>query len=311
MSERIIEFTVPNGAKAGRADKIFAAEFEDVSRVRLQRAFDAGLVTFDGAVIDKRFKVNGAGRLRAVLIEEDKGEGPEAVDIALDVIYEDESILVVNKAPGMVTHPGSGTGADTLVHALLHHCKGQLSSIGAPDRPGIVHRLDKETSGIIVVAKTDGAHHKLAAAFSQRETYKRYTALVAGAPKISRGSLKEPIGRHPVMRTRMAVVFSGKEAHTDWAVTQRFGTRAAQISCVIHTGRTHQIRVHLSSLKFPLLGDATYGFKSSRFKELTIPRVMLHSTELHIEHPDTAKLMEFEAPLPDDFHQVMAELEVL
>lgn len=311
MSERIIEFTVSKGAKADRADKIFAAEFDDVSRVRLQRAFDAGLVTFEGTVIDKRFKVNSAGRLRAVLVEEATGEGPKPVDIPLDVIYEDASILVVNKAPGMITHPGSGTGADTLVHALLHHCQGQLSSIGAPDRPGIVHRLDKETSGLIVVAKTDGAHHKLAAAFSQRETHKRYTALVMGAPKISRGSCQEPIGRHPVMRTRMAVVFSGKEAHTDWAVTQRFGNRAALVSCVIHTGRTHQIRVHLSSIKFPLLGDATYGFKSSRFKEVQIPRVMLHSTELHIEHPESGELMRFEAPLPEDFHQVMAELSAL
>ncbi|MFT4901284.1 MAG: 23S rRNA pseudouridine1911/1915/1917 synthase [Lentimonas sp.] len=308
MSERIIEFIVPKSAKVGRADKIFAAEFDGVSRVRLQRAFDAGLVTFDGEVIDKRFKVNRAGVLRAVLVEEDTGEGPDAVDIPLDVIYEDASILVVNKAPGMITHPGSGTGPDTLVHALLYHCKGQLSSVGAPNRPGIVHRLDKGTSGLIVVAKTDAAHHKLAEAFSERETYKRYTALVMGTPKISKGSCQEPIGRHPVMRTRMSVVFSGKEAHTDWAVIKRFGGRAALVSCVIHTGRTHQIRVHLSSLRYPLLGDVTYGFKSSRMKDIQIPRVMLHSTELHIQHPEKNEMMRFEAPLPADFNEVMAQL---
>lgn len=308
MSERIIEYNVPKGEKAGRADKIFAAQFDDVSRVRLQRSFESGLVTFDGQVIDKRFKVNQAGLLRAVLEEPDMGEGPKAVSIPLDVIYEDESLVVVNKMPGMITHPGSGTGDDTLVHALLHHCKGNLSSVGAPDRPGIVHRLDKETSGLIVVAKNDLAHHKLAAAFSERETYKRYTALVQGAPKISRGSVKEPIGRHPVMRTKMAVVFSGKEAHTDWQVVQRFGSKAAMISCVIHTGRTHQIRVHLSSLKFPILGDPTYGFKASRLKELKVPRVMLHSTELHIQHPERDELMQFVAPLPDDFSEVIEKL---
>ncbi len=308
MAERIIEFSVPAGAKAGRADKIFAAEFDDVSRVRLQRAFDAGQVSFDGQIIDKRFKVNRAGLLRAVLEEPNTGEGPKAVAIPLDVIYEDASIIVVNKAPGMITHPGSGTGDDTLVHALLHHCGGELSSVGAPDRPGIVHRLDKETSGLIVVAKNDRAHHKLAAAFSERETYKRYTALVMGAPKISKGSIREPIGRHPVMRTRMAVVFSGKEAHTDWAVVQRFGDRAALVSCVIHTGRTHQIRVHMSSIKHPLLGDTTYGFKPNRLKDVKVPRVMLHSTELRIQHPDRDELMQFEAPLPADFDAVMAQL---
>ncbi len=308
MADRIIEFNVPKGAK-GRADKIFAAEFEDVSRVRLQKAFDAQQVTFDGQVIDKRFKVNAPGLLRAVLEELVVGEGPKAVDLPLDVIYEDASIVVVNKAPGMITHPGSGTGDDTLVHALLHHTKGNLSSIGAPDRPGIVHRLDKETSGLIVVAKNDLAHHKLAAAFSERETYKRYTALVQGAPKLSRGAIKEPIGRHPVMRTKMAVVFSGKEAHTDWEVGQRFGDRAALVRCVIHTGRTHQIRVHLSSMKYPLLGDPTYGYKASRMKGFNVPRVMLHSTELHIQHPERDELMRFEAPLPKDFTDLMAALE--
>lgn len=309
MADRVIEFEVSKGAKAGRADKIFASAFEDVSRARLQRAFEAGAVTFDGQVIDKRFKVNQPGTLRAVLVEPKASEGPKPVEILLDVIYEDESILVVNKVAGMITHPGSGTGDDTLVHALLHHTKGDLSTVGAPDRPGIVHRLDKETSGLIVVAKNDLAHHKLAAAFSERKTYKRYTALVQTAPKLSRGSIKDAIGRHPVMRTKMAVVQSGKEAHTDWQVKQRFGQRAALVSCVIHTGRTHQIRVHMSSIKLPLLGDPTYGFKASRLKAYTVPRVMLHSTELHIQHPERDEWMEFEAPLPQDFCELIQQLE--
>ncbi|HBR92668.1 RluA family pseudouridine synthase [Coraliomargarita sp. SDUM461003] len=308
MSDRIIEFTVPAGAKAGRADKIFASEFDDISRARLQRAFDAGQVTFDGVTIDKRFKVNREGVLRAVLEEPTFDASPVAVDLPLDIIYEDESILVVNKAPGMIVHPGSGTGDNTLVHALLHHCGENLSTIGAPNRPGIVHRLDKETSGLIIIAKNDTAHHKLAAEFSERRTYKRYTALVFGHPKVSRGTIQEPIGRHRVVRTRMAVVHSGKPAHTDWKVEERYKQKASRISCVIHTGRTHQIRVHMSEIRFPLLGDTTYGFKPARLVGVTVPRVMLHSTELHIQHPDRDELMQFQAPLPADFETLIGEL---
>jgi 23S rRNA pseudouridine1911/1915/1917 synthase len=311
MTERIIEYAVPAGTKTVRADKIFAAQFDDISRARLQRAFEAGQVSFGGMTIDKRFKVNQPGLLRAVLEEPSFDAAPTAVDLPLEVIYEDESIIVVNKAAGMITHPGNGTGDNTLVHALLYHCGENLSSVGAPDRPGIVHRLDKDTSGLIVVAKNDAAHHKLAEAFSERKTFKRYTALVFGIPKTSRGTIKEPIGRHPVMRTRMAVVHSGKPAHTDWHVEARYGQRATRMSCVIHSGRTHQIRVHMSELRFPLLGDTTYGFKPGRLKDIEIPRVMLHSTELRIQHPDRDEWMTFEAPLPADFEAVMAQLAQL
>ncbi len=305
MPERILEYSVPEGTKTERADKLFAAKFDDVSRVRLQRAFDAGRVTFDGEVIDKRFKLSRAGRLRAVLDEPQFEAPPQPVDLPLDVVFEDASIIVVNKAPGMVTHPGSGTGENTLVHALLHHCGGQLSSVGAPDRPGIVHRLDKETSGLIVAAKTDKAHHKLAAAFSARDTYKRYLALVLGLPKQASGSCREPIGRHPVVRTRMAVQRNGREAHTDWKLEETFGKAAALVSCVIHTGRTHQIRVHMSSLRHPLLGDYTYGFKAARLPGIEVPRVMLHSNELRIAHPDSGCDMRFESKPPLDFSEMI------
>ena len=301
MPERIIEFAVPAGTAAQRADKLFAAEFDDVSRARLQRAFDAGQVTFDGAVIDKRCKIACPGLLRAVLDEPQFEALPRPVELPLDVIYEDESMIVVNKAPGMVTHPGSGTGDDTLVHALLHHCGDRLSSVGAPDRPGIVHRLDKETSGLILAAKTDKAHHKLAAAFSARATYKRYLALVLGRPKQPSGSCHEPIGRHPMVRTRMAVQKNGREAHTDWKLMEAFGKEASLMSCVIHTGRTHQIRVHLSQLGHPLLGDSTYGFKAGRLPGVNVPRVMLHATELHVAHPESGSALHFEARLPEDF----------
>lgn len=310
VPQRIIEFVVPQGTKSQRADKLFAAEFEDISRARLQRAFDVGQVTFDGEVIDKRFKIARGGLLRAAMDEPEFEAPPLPVDLPLTIVYEDASIVVVNKAPGMVTHPGSGTGEDTLVHALLHHCGGRLSSIGAPDRPGIVHRLDKETSGLIVVAKTDKAHHKLAAAFSARETYKRYTALVLTVPKKSSGSCHELIGRHPVVRTRMAVQKRGREAHTDWKLEAAFGKQAALVSCVIHTGRTHQIRVHLSHLGHPLLGDSIYGFKATRLKGIEVPRVMLHSTELRVPHPESGSEMCFEAALPDDFTVMLNQLTI-
>ncbi len=309
MIERVIEFTVPDGSEVMRADKVFAAQFDDISRARLQRAFEAGQVTFDGETIDKRFKIIRAGTLRATLKEAKFDSSPKAVNIPLNIIYEDASLIVVNKASGMVTHPGSGTGENTLVHALLHHCGKNLSRIGTPNRPGIVHRLDKETSGLIVVAKNDRAHHKLAESFSERKTHKHYTALVMGIPKSSRGTIKAPIGRHPTKRTRMAVVPKGKPAHTDWQVETRYGQDAALISCVIHTGRTHQIRVHMSEMRFPLLGDCIYGFKPGRLKEIQVPRIMLHATELRIQHPDRDELMEFNAPLPADFGEVISQLE--
>ena len=308
MTERIIEFAVPTGIKPERADKIFAARFDDVSRTRLQKAFEAGQVTFDGVVIDKRFKVDRPGLLRAALEEPEIGKGPEPVEIPLDVVYEDASMVVVNKSAGMVTHPGNGTDENTLVHALLHYTKGQLSTVGAPERPGIVHRLDKETTGLIVVAKTDKAHHFLASAFSDRKVHKRYCALVKGVPGKASGTCRDPIGRHPVVRTRMAITHSGKPAHTDWTVEQSFGDNAALVHCIIHTGRTHQVRVHMSGIGHPLLGDETYGFKPNQLKGFEVPRVMLHATELKIPHPDRDEPIRFEAGLPNDFEGIMERL---
>ncbi len=308
MAERIIEFSVPGRIKPERADKIFAAEFDDISRTRLQKAFEAERVTFDGEVIDKRFKIDRSGLLRAVLEEVNMEDGPKPVDIPLEIVYEDAAMIVVNKPAGMVTHPGNGTGENTLVHALLHYTQGQLSAVGAPERPGIVHRLDKETTGLIVVAKTDKAHHRLAAAFNERDVYKRYCALVTGVPGKASGTCKEPIGRHPVVRTRMAATPSGRAAHTDWSVEQSFGDQAALVHCIIHTGRTHQIRVHMSGMGYPLLGDTTYGFKPNQLKNIQVPRVMLHATELKIPHPDRAEPIHFQLPLPADFEEVMEQL---
>lgn len=311
MSERILEYQVPEGLQGVRADKVFASAFDSISRVRLQKAFDSGQVSFDGRIIDKRFKINRSGCLRAVLIESPIENKPVAMAIPLDIRYEDESLVVINKASGMVTHPGNGTGEDTLVHALLSHCQGALSSVGAPERPGIVHRLDKDTSGLIVVAKTDSAHHKLAEAFSERRVQKRYLALISGQPQLESGSCQGRIGRHPTQRTKMAVQANpkGREAHTDWKLLQRLGDRAALVECRIHTGRTHQIRVHMQHLGFPLLGDSVYGFKRNRFSDLAIERVYLHATELAFEHPESGESLNFLAEMPDDFSDLIAHLE--
>lgn len=311
ITERIIECTVNSDVGSVRADKYFASKLEDVSRSRLQCAFEAGLVTFDNVVIDKRFKLTKSGHLRAVLEEPDLSTVPVAVAIPLEIIYEDEVIIVINKVAGMITHPGNGTSDDTLVHALLHHTGGILSSIGAPDRPGIVHRLDKETSGLIVVAKTDLAHHKLAEAFADRDIYKSYNALVFGVPKMQSGSIKMPIGRHPVVRTRMSVQVNGLPAHTDWRVVEKYGEAASLVNCVIHSGRTHQIRVHMSHFNHCLLGDKSYGYKDHSLQSVEVPRVMLHSTELKLRHPKSNELMHFHAAIPTDFNQVIKKLKII
>lgn len=309
MAERIIKYRVPAGTPTDRADKIFAARFQGISRTRLQKAFEAGQVSFNGVIIDKCFKINQAGMLRATLNESAPESSPQAANLPLDIVFEDASVVVINKAPGMVTHPGNGTENNTLVHALLYHYEGQLSSVGGLKRPGIVHRLDKDTSGLIIIAKTDTVHHRLVNAFSQRRVYKRYTALVSGVPQSDRGTIQQPIGRHPLVRTRMAVLSKGKPARTDWMVERRLGEHSAQINCVIHTGRTHQIRVHMKELKLPLLGDTVYGFRTNHFKEICVPRVMLHSAELKLDHPYTQKNMTFQAPLPPDFQKLIQQLE--
>lgn len=309
MGERIIEYFVPEDVGNIRADKLFASVVKDVSRVRLQKAFDSGCVTFDSAVIDKRFKIRHSGYLRASLEEVSVEEAPKGNDIPLKVVYEDDSIIVINKSSGMVTHPGNGTGEDTLVHALLHHCKGELSSVGLPDRPGIVHRLDKETSGLIVAAKTDLAHHALAKDFSERNVKKRYLALVSGVPRVQSGSCLERIGRHPTYRTKMSVQSKGREAHTDWKIIEKFLDKVSLVECSIHTGRTHQIRVHMQNLGFPLLGDKLYGFRNNSLKGIDIERIFLHATHLELVHPKTKESLAFTEPLPKDFLNLMDVLK--
>ncbi len=227
--------------------------------------------------------------------------------IPLSILYEDEHLVAVDKPAGMVVHPGAGTGGDTLVHALLAHCRGGLSGVGGVERPGIVHRLDKETSGVVVAAKTDAAHRALAAQFAGRTVRKEYLALVAGAPDLAAGEIRRPIGRHPRQRHRMAVVPGGRPAHTDWALEERFGPAAALLRCLLHTGRTHQIRVHLRAIGHPLLGDAAYGWKAAPGLPRP-PRVMLHAERLELDHPADGRRLALRAPAPADYREMIAAL---
>jgi len=224
----------------------------------------------------------------------------------LDILYEDTSILVLNKQAGRVVHPGAGTGEDTLVHGILYHCRGSLSGIGGVERPGIVHRLDKETSGVLIVAKTDGAFQSLAEQFSERSIQKFYTALVRGVPDPARGAVDEPIGRHPVHRTRMSCRPDGRPSRTDYEVARQWRI-ASQLDLRIHTGRTHQIRVHMKHLGHPLLGDSLYGYRQ-RDCPVDVPRIMLHARRLVFQHPETGKQMVVEAPVPADFQDVISRL---
>lgn len=302
-------FTVPEGSRRERADKVLAQAFPEHSRAAIQRAMEAGLVKVDGRIIGQSHEVL-AGQTLEFSLPETVAAELRAVDIPLDVIFEDKHLIVLNKAAGMVVHPGTGTGEDTMVHALLAHCAGELSGIGGVERPGIVHRLDKETSGLLVVAKNDAAHRALADQFASRTLRKEYVALVSGVPRTDGGSIDRSISRHPVHRHRMTTGEGGRPSRTDWTVEKKFGNQAALVRCRIHTGRTHQIRVHLKSLGHPILGDATYGWKQNPALPVP-PRVMLHAEHLVFTHPVSGKVMDLTAPLPKDFRQLQTALRKL
>jgi 23S rRNA pseudouridine1911/1915/1917 synthase len=296
-----------------RADKYLVRLFPNLSRAAVQRAFEAGLVRRDGVALDKKSRVIDGDEIEFSMPEVRPSE-LAPVDIPLEVVFEDEHLLAINKASGMVVHPGAGTDEDTLVHALLAHCRGQLSGIGGVERPGIVHRLDRETSGLMVVAKTDEAHRGLAELFSSRDLEKEYVTLVFGIPELLSGSIKKPIGRHQTHRHKMAVVEEdkgGRSAHTDWEVMERYGTDFSLLRCQIHTGRTHQIRVHLSSMKLPILGDTTYGYKGDARLAPAPERVMLHAYRLKLVHPVTGAVLDLKALPPPDFQAQVDQLRTL
>ena len=312
MSARLVH-TVPETLRHARADKALALAFPEHSRVAFQRAFDAGLVSLRGRAIERSATVR-AGDQIDFAFPEVVPAALRPVKIRLKVLFEDRSLLAIDKPAGMVVHPGAGTREDTLVHALLAHCAGSLSGIGGVERPGIVHRLDRETSGVMIVAKTDAAHRELAAQFAARTVVKEYLALVSGVPRLMSGSIRKAIGRNTRQRHKMAVVEEdkgGRASWTDWTLVERFGDLAALVSCTLHTGRTHQIRVHMHHLGHPLLGDSAYGWKRNSHLPLEPARVMLHAARLCVVHPVTGKPLDLKAPQPADFKAQIRALKAL
>ncbi len=288
----------PQDAKE-RPDKALALRL-GLSRSRLQGLAREGHVKIDNHPHDLKSKIR-VGSVIEVMEPDPEPLDLEAEALPLEILYEDTDLIALNKAAGMVVHPGAGHRGGTLVSALLHHCRGSLSGIGGVERPGIVHRLDKETSGIIIVAKNDKAHHHLAAQFKGREIEKYYLAYVVPVPRRESGTWDGAIGRHPVHRKKMAVLREGgRPARTDFRVLRRFN-RACLLELRIFTGRTHQIRVHCAGAGCPVAGDEIYGRRASWLGEAGVTRQLLHAVRMVFQHPRSGKKIELSAPVPEDF----------
>lgn len=312
MSARTDQHLVTASRPGERLDAYLRTQFPAVSRGALQRLIEQGYIRVNGQTV-KATHPPRAGDVVDVIWPEARPAEAQPEEIPLDVLFEDESLLVVNKPAGLVVHPAAGHEEHTLVNALLHHCRGSLSGIGGVARPGIVHRLDKETSGCLVVAKNDATHLALAEQFAGRTVRKLYLAVVCGVPKLAGGEIHAAIARHPTHRKRMAAEAGGdgREAHTTWRRLET-GPHAALLEARIHTGRTHQIRVHFEFIGHPVAGDATYGNRANkRLTEQTgyaAPRVLLHAAELSFTHPRTGKTLRLTAPWPEDFAGAQREL---
>jgi 23S rRNA pseudouridine1911/1915/1917 synthase len=306
--------TIAHSHPNERLDSFLRRKFPALSRGAVQRLIEQGHITVN-AKPTKATHNPRAGEVVRIEIPEAKPAEAKAENIPLEIIYEDKSLLVLNKPSGIVVHPAAGHEEHTLVNALLHHCQGGLSGIGGVARPGIVHRLDKETSGCLVVAKNDETHVALSAQFAGRTVEKIYVAIVCGLVPRDEGNIRAAIARHPTHRKRMAVHDDGdgRAAHTGYRVIERLN-QATLVEAHLHTGRTHQIRVHFQHLGFPVVGDTTYGQRQTKkLAELTryeAPRVLLHAHKLAFTHPRTGKKVSFIAPIPADMEDALKILRV-
>ena len=298
---------------AGKRLDAYLAEVADTSRSAAAKLIESGDVTVCGRTVEKKYQVKDGDEIEVILPEADEYEAlPE--NIPLSVIYEDGDIIVINKPSGMVVHPAPGNYTGTLVNALLHHCKDSLSGIGGVMRPGIVHRIDKDTSGLLVVAKNDASHRALSEELGYHGIEREYRALVRGGFKEPSGTVNLPIGRHPVDRKKMAVIKSGenaREAVTHYEVIQSYG-QITYLKLRLETGRTHQIRVHMSHLGHALLGDEVYASAKTVFEKQHAPLFdgqVLHAKKLSLTHPRTGERMTFECDLPDNFKKMIDILE--
>ena len=314
--QSIIEARIADDAIGWRLDRALAASVPTLSRERLKALISSGAVTgpTGAPVRDPAVKAIPGGTY-AVTVPEPKPAHNVAQDIALDIVFEDEHLLVVDKPAGMVVHPAAGNTDGTLVNALLHHCAGRLSGIGGVARPGIVHRIDKDTSGLLVVAKTDVAHEGLAAQFARHSLHRAYLAIVAGVPRPPSGTVDAPLARSAANRKKMAIVREGRGKR---AVTRYRTVRplkdAALVECRLETGRTHQVRVHMASIGHPLLGDPVYGRTRPEHREvlkgLGFHRQALHAAELGFVHPVSKQNLTFKSALPSDIQELFGALTV-
>jgi 23S rRNA pseudouridine1911/1915/1917 synthase len=306
--------SIPAEAAGWRLDRALAAAAPTLSRERIKRLIAAGNVTLNERLIRDPAIRAGASDTFAITVPNPTPVHNQAQDIALAIAFEDEHLIVVDKPAGLVVHPAAGNLDGTLVNALLHHCRGSLSGIGGVARPGIVHRIDKDTSGLIVAAKTDRAHEGLAAQFAKHSIDRRYRAIVTGR-LAGEGTVDAPLARSPTNRQKIAIVTGprGKRAVTHWRVITPLDG-AALVECRLETGRTHQIRVHMASLRHPLIGDPVYGRGNTVLKPLLerlgFRRQALHAARLGFIHPATGEKHTFESPVPADMQELFSELSV-
>jgi len=293
------------GRDGERLDVFVARSLPGLTRSRARRLIDEGLVTVDGRLPAKAGAALAAGQRVRVTVPPPEPSELEPEAVPLRIVYEDDDLLVVDKPAGMTVHPAPGHTSGTLVHALLAHCP-EIALVGESGRPGIVHRLDKDTSGLIIVAKNEAARGALARQLKEREVEKTYVALVEGRLKEREGVIDAPIGRHQAQRKKMAVVHGGREARTRYRLLREIGGRSL-VEVSPETGRTHQIRVHFAAIGHPVTGDRVYG--RGRAAAPWLPRQFLHAQRLAFRHPRTGERLELEAELPDDLEQALASLE--
>ena len=290
-------------SKNQRLDAFLASSLDGLTRSQATRLIESGEVAVNGRAVSKSYKLAGGEDIAVTLPEPEPVEAvPQG--IPLDVVYEDADVIVVNKPSGMVVHPAPGHPDGTLVNALLYHCAGTLSGIGGALRPGIVHRIDRDTSGLIIAAKNDAAHQYLSAQLADHTLARTYECIVVGALREDRGTVDAPIARHPTDRKRMAVVAGGREAVTHWEVIARY-PGYTHVRCRLETGRTHQIRVHMAYIGHPILGDTVYGAK----KEVPgLTGQCLHAVGLRFLHPRTHEVVELFCPLPEEFTRMLQKI---
>lgn len=299
-----VVFDIPPELEDERIDKCISNYMENLSRSYIQKIIKDGNVFVNERSVKANYRVKTEDNIRFILPDSIEPDIP-AQDIPLDILYEDQDILIVNKPKNMVVHPAPGHYEGTLVNAIMYHCKGELSGINGVMRPGIVHRIDKDTTGSLIVCKNDASHNAIAELLKTHDITRKYRAIVYGNFVEERGTVDTPVGRHPSDRKKMAInEKNGKRAVTHYRVLERF-EKYTYIECQLETGRTHQIRVHMASIGHPLLGDEVYSGRKSPFK---LEGQVLHAMTIGFKHPGNGEYMEFEAPLPEYFEKLLSVL---